>query len=152
MNWFTTERRQAIQVFLGSLAPLLILFGFGTESTWEQVLIITGAVMVFIAAVLNVVNLKLYEGWAILRGAIYVLAGTASPALVLLGVYDEATNTALMTGLSLGLAALNSLLSIFVSSKQQLTEATANHLSELSAVYPPPSDAGHTPANPGNPV
>lgn len=144
MNWFTTERRQAIQAFLGTLAPLLILFGFGTDSIWEQVLIITGAALIFIAALINVLNVKFVDGWAILRAAIYTLAGTVSPALVLLGVYDEATNAAIMTGLSLGLGALNSFLAIFVSGKQLRESRDADHLRELSAVYPPPH-AGDTP-------
>ena len=145
MNWFTTERRQAIQVFLGTLAPLMILFGFGTEGIWEQLLIISGAVLVFIAALINVFNVQWHEGWGILRAATYTLAGTVSPALVILGLYDADTNTALLTGLSLGLASLNSLMAIFTSGRQQLAVAETSQLAELSAEYPPPH--GDTPGD-----
>jgi len=131
--WFTPERRQQVQVFLGSLAPLLILLGFATEAQTEQVLIIVGAVLQFGAAILSLVNVRAGDfaaGWAVLRGAIYALAATVSPALVLLGLYDEALNASLLTGLSLALSSLSSLLAIFTVSKQQVPT--------LGAVSPAP--------------
>jgi len=124
VHWFTPDRRQAIQVFFGALAPLAILFGFGTEGVWEQSLIILGAVLQFIASALSVINLRgAGNTWTVLRGAIYTLAATASPALVLLGFYDEATNATVLLALSLGLGALSNLLAIFTSKQQQLDNA-----------------------------
>lgn len=120
---FTPERRQAVQVWLGSLAPLVILLGFATQAQTEQALIILGAILQFAAAVLSLVNVRrgdLAAGWTVVRGAIYALAATVSPALVLLGLYDESVNAALLTGLSLALSSLSSLLAIFTVSKQQV--------------------------------
>jgi len=130
IQWFTTERRQLIQAFLASLTPLLIMVGFGTEGTWEQVLIITGATMQFVASLLNLVNLRVGDwgaGWAIIRGAIYTLGTTVAPALVILGWLDEATSTIVLTGLSLALGALSSAVAIFTGGQQQLAQ-TANHV------------------------
>lgn len=125
---FTPERRQQIQLFLGSLAPLLILGGFATQAQTDQWLIIAGAVIQFFAAVLSLVNVHRGDwgaGWAIVRTAIYALAATVSPALVLLGVYSDDTNAVLLTGLSLALSSLSSLLAIFVGKSQQLEKVEA---------------------------
>jgi len=125
-NWFTAERRQQIQLFLGSLAPLAILFGFGTDGVWEQVLIVAGAVMQFAASLLSLINVRVADwatqGWAIVRGAIYALATVVSPALVLLGFYGEDTNASILMAVSLGLSALSSLVAIFASGRQQLAK------------------------------
>lgn len=124
--WFTPDRRQSIQLFFGALAPLAILFGFGTEGVWEQTLIIVGAVLQFLSSVLSLVNVRRGDwgaGWAIVRGAIYALAATVSPALVLLGFYDEATNATILLAISLGLGALSNLLAIFTSKQEQLDNA-----------------------------
>lgn len=125
---FTPERRQQIQLFFGSLAPLLILAGFATQAQTEQWLIITGAVLQFVAAVLSLINVRKGDwgaGWAVVRAAIYSLAATVSPALVLLGYYTEQTNAALMTGLSLGLSSLSALLSVFIGKSQELQKVEA---------------------------
>lgn len=119
--WFTTDRRQKIQVFAGSLAPLLILWGFATQGVTEQLLIILGAVLQFLTSITSLANVKRGDwssAYDVLRTAVYGLAAVASPALVLLGLYSEATNASILTGLSLGLAAFSSLLAIFVSGKQ----------------------------------
>lgn len=128
--WFTPERRQALQVWFASLAPLVILAGFATQEQTEQVLIILGALLQFAASALSVVNANWRDALGVLRGAVYALAAVASPALVLLGVYDEATNAALLTALSLGLSSLSSLLAIFTVSQQ----TTAAVRAELSTV------------------
>lgn len=120
---FTPERRQKIQLFFGSLAPLLILTGFATEEETQQYLIITGALLQFFASILSLINVRKGDYgavWAIVRGAIYTLAAIVSPVLVFFGLYDETTNTALLTGLSLGLSSLSSLLAIFIGKSQQL--------------------------------
>lgn len=119
-EWFTTQRRQAIQLFFGSLAPFFILFGFGNEGFWEQALIITGAVLQFLSSGLSMLNLKgAVEMWTVLRGAIYALATTVSPALVLLGVYDDQLSATILTATSLALGALSNLLAIFTASHQE---------------------------------
>lgn len=124
--WFTPDRRQSIQVAFGSLAPLAILFGFGTEGVWEQSLIILGAVLQAVSSLLSLINVRDPHVWAaVLRGVIYGLATVVSPALVLLGFYDEATNATILVAVSLGLGALSNLLAVFIGKKQELTAAGA---------------------------
>lgn len=125
---FTPERRQQIQLFLGSLAPLLILGGFATQEQTEQALIITGAVLQFLAALLALVNVRRGDwgaGWTVIRGAIYALAATVSPALVFFGLYDEATNAVLLTGISLALSSLSALLAVFIGKTQEIQAVKA---------------------------
>lgn len=125
---FTPERRQQIQVWLGSLAPLLILGGFATQEQTQNALIVTGAVLQFVAALLSLVNVRKGDwgaGWAVVRGAVYTLAMTVSPVLVFFGLYDEATNAALLTGISLALSSLSSLLAVFIGKTQQLEAVKA---------------------------
>ena len=129
---FTPERRQQIQLFFSSLAPLLILGGFATQLQTEQTLIIIGAVLQALGALLALLNVRKGDwgaGWAVIRGAVYALAATVSPALVLLGLYDEETNATLLTALSLALTALSSGLAIFIGKKQELVA--------LESVSPP---------------
>jgi len=125
---FTPERRQAIQLWFGSLAPILILVGFATQAQTEQYLIIVGAILQFLAGIISLVNVKrgdLSAGYAVVRGAVYALAATVSPTLVFFGLYDESTNAALLAGISLGLSSLSSLLAIFVGKSQQLEVSEA---------------------------
>ncbi|MDQ7877382.1 hypothetical protein Q9R08_05260 [Microbacterium sp. QXD-8] len=120
VDWFTAERRQAIQVALGSLAPLSILLGFGTEGAWEQWLIIIGAAMQAVSSFVSLVNVRdANTAWAIVRGAIYLLASTVSPALVALGYLDQATSATVLVAVSLGLGALSNLLAILIGKQQQ---------------------------------
>ena len=119
-GWFTPARRQMIQVFLASLAPIAIGLGYATEDQTEQWLILIGAGVQFLASLLSLVNLRgIVNLWTALRGAIYLAATTASPALVVLGVYDEATNTTILLGFSIGLSSLSSLIAVFVGKDQQ---------------------------------
>ena len=122
-DWFTTDRRAGIQVFLGSLAPLFILVGFGTDSSWEQWLIISGATLQFVASLLSLLNLKAGDwgaGFTVLRGALYALAAVVSPALVMLGFYSAEVNATLLLGLSLALGALSNLVAILAGKQQQV--------------------------------
>lgn len=125
-SWFTPERRQLLQAALVSLAPLAIMFGYGTTGTWEQVLIITGAGIGAVGSLLNLVNVRIADwataGWAIVRGSIYSFGTVVSPALVILGFYNEAVNTQVVTGISLGLTALSSAIAIFANGQQQKQE------------------------------
>ena len=122
-KWFTAERRQLIQVFLGSLAPVFILLGFATQNQTEQYLVISGAVLQFFASLLSLINLRgVLSIWTALRGAIYTFGFTVSPVLVILGVYDESTNQYILMGISLGLGALSNLVAIFVGKSQEVAE------------------------------
>lgn len=126
--WFTPERRQAIQVALGSLAPLAILLGFGSEGAWEQWLIVAGATMQAVASFISLVNVRdANTAWAIVRGAVYLLASTVSPALVALGYLDESTSATILLGVSLGLGALSNLLAILIGKQQQIATLTRPH-------------------------
>ena len=123
-DFLSPERRQAIQVFAGSVAPLAIMFGFGTDGIWEQVLIILGAALQLGSSLLSLINVRdVRTGWKVLRGAIYTAAMTVSPALVLLGLYSPEVNAVLLTAVSLGLAALSNLLAIFVGKDQEIAAA-----------------------------
>jgi len=126
-EWFTPERRQQIQVFFGTLAPLFILGGFGTEGQWEQALIITGAVLQFLSSLLSLINVRGGDIWAVLRGAIYGLATTVAPALVLLGWLNEDLSATILTGISLALTALSGLVAILTNGKQQIETYVAKH-------------------------
>lgn len=139
--WLTTERRQLIQVWLGSLAPILIGLGYLTQADAEQWLIIVGASVQFAASLLSLVNLRgVSSVWTVIRGAIYALGMAVAPALTILGYIDEATSAILLTALSLGLSSLSSLLAIFTSSRQELAlasiprvQVSAEHVAELAA-------------------
>lgn len=124
-DWFTPGVRQSIQVFFGSLAPLAILIGIGSDGIWEQSLIILGAILQFVSSGLSLLNLKtggIARIWAVLRGSVYALAATVSPALVLLGFYDQAFNAVLLSGLSLALGALSNLIAIWTGKQQQVND------------------------------
>lgn len=127
-RFFTPERRQLIQAFLVALAPLAIMLGYGTDGTWEQVLVISGALLGAIASLLSLLNVRVADwatqGWAIIRGTIYALGTVVSPALVLLGFYDDATNTQILTGLSLALTVLSSAIAIVANGRQQVIVAS----------------------------
>lgn len=129
-KWLNTERRQKIQLFFGSLAPLFILFGMGSQESWEQTLVIIGAAMQFLASLLSLVNIRISDwstqGWAIVRGAIYTLGFTVAPALVLLGVFDEQTSTTVLLAISLGLSSLSALVAIFTAGQQKQAVLTAD--------------------------
>jgi hypothetical protein len=126
-RFFTDERRQLIQAFLVTLAPLAIMFGYGTDGAWEQVLVISGALLGAVASLLNLLNVRVADwatqGWAIIRATIYALGTVVSPALVLLGFYDDATNTQILTGMSLALTVLSSAIAIFANGRQQVIVA-----------------------------
>lgn len=122
---FTPERRQMIQLFFASLAPLAILGGFATEAQTQQILIGIGAALQFLASILSLVNVRKGDwstGWTIVRGAIYGLVAVISPILVFFGLYDESTNASILTGVSLALSTLSSLLAVFIGKTQQLEE------------------------------
>ncbi len=120
VNWFTPQRRQLIQVFFASLAPVLIGLGYATQAQTEQYLILTGAGLQFAASLVSLINLRgVLNVWKVLRGAIYGAGTTVAPALVVLGVIDEATSSIVLVGISLGLSSLSSLLAIFVGKDQE---------------------------------
>lgn len=121
------SRRPLITGFLGALSILAVQFGLGQTGQWEQILIIAGAVLGFISAGLSLLNVKVADwatqGWAIVRGAIYALATIVSPALVILGVYNEDVNTQVVAGIGQTLTVLSSAIAIFANGQQQKVAA-----------------------------
>ena len=120
-------------MFAASLAPLLVLFGIGTQATWDSWLIIVAAVLQFGASLLSLLNLKKGDwstGWTIFRGAVYTLGLSAAPALVSLGYLTHEQSGLVLAGAGLALTTLSSLLAILVNSKQQrdeLLKSVTNH-------------------------
>lgn len=109
-------------MFAASLVPLLVLFGIGTQATWDSWLIIVAAVLQFVASLLSLLNLKKGDwgtGWAIFRGAVYALGLAAAPALVSLGYLSHEQSGLVLAGAGLTLTALSSFLAILTSSAQQ---------------------------------
>ena len=143
-DWFSPETRQKIQAFVVTLAPIAIMLGYGTEGTWEQWLIILGAGVGALGSLLSLGNIKITDwstqGWAIVRGVLYGLGAVVAPALVALGYINEDTNAKILTGLSLGITALSSAISIFVNGQQQKTAAVETVLG-----ITPKSDPGKMP-------
>jgi hypothetical protein len=120
-NFFTPERRQLIQTFLSSLAPILVGLGITTEAEAEQWVILAGAGVQFVAGVINLINLRGWDLWTAIRGVIYTAATTVAPALTVLGYVDEAVAESALQYVSLGLTALSAGVAIFTSGKQQRT-------------------------------
>ena len=136
-EWLTDERRQKIQIFLASLAPLLILSGLTTDTIAEQLLIISGAVLQFVAAGLSLIHLRgdMTDAWTIARGAIYTFAATVAPAMTALGVFNDNTQATILTAVSLGLTSLSSLLAIFVNGEQRLEEVQDHSRERMQLAY-----------------
>ena len=123
LGWFTPDRRQLIQLFLGSLAPIVIMLGVATQEQTEQWLIITGAALQFGSSLLSLINLRgLLNIWTVLRGAVYTAGMAVAPALTVLGVIDENMQATILTGLSLGLSSLSALVAIFAGKSQQIQD------------------------------
>lgn len=119
-SWFTARRRQLIQGFFVTLAPVLIGLGLATADQTQQWLILSAAGLQFGASLLNLINLRgALTIWTAARGAIYTAAASAAPALTVLGYWDQSTSATALAGLSLGLSSLSSLLAIFVSKDQE---------------------------------
>ena len=125
--WFTPERRQQIQAFVVTLVPLMIMVGWGNNASWEQWLLIIGALLGAAGSALSLFNLNPSEwatqGWSIVRGIIYGLGTVIAPALLALGYINVDTNAKILTGLSLGITALSSAVSIFANGQQQKVAA-----------------------------
>lgn len=123
---FDTATRQRIQMFLASLAPILVGLGLATTAETEQWLIISAAVIQAVAGILNLINLRgAWSIWKAVRGVIYTLATGVAPSLTLLGYIDPATSAAALSGLSLGLSSLSALIAIFTSKEQEKDVAVA---------------------------
>lgn len=128
MKFFTAERRQAIQAFFVTLAPLVIFLGYASEEQAQAWLVITGAVLQALGGLLALVNVRVGDvaaGWAVVRGVIYTLAMAVSPALVILGFINQDFSAILLSGIALALSSLSSAVAIFWSGKQQEVAAVA---------------------------
>lgn len=123
--WFTTDRRQAIQMLAASFVPLLVWLGFGEESYWQEWAVLVGIVLSMVANLLNLLNLKVGEwgkGWAIVRGTLYATTLAAVPSLVTLGIINSEQSGWIVTGAGLSLGVLSSFVSILTSGKQEVHE------------------------------
>lgn len=114
--WFTAKRRQAIYAGAAALAPILVTFGVITDGQTEFVLTLTAAGLQGFAGVLALLNLS-WSGaasWFVVAGraTIYGLAATVAPAAVGLGLLPGELSVNILTGLSLGLTALQALISV----------------------------------------
>jgi len=151
-SWFTPERRQQIQAFVVTLAPIAIMVGYGTTASWEQWLIILGAVVGALGSLLSLLNVKITDwatqGWGIVRGVIYGLGTVIAPALLALGYINEDTNAKVLTGLSLGITALSSAISIFANGQQQKVAAVETALGIPTSADPGKMPAAYTPPTP----
>lgn len=131
-DWFTPERRQQIQTLIVTVVPLFLMFGYGTTGQWEQVQIITSAILAAAGSLLSLVHIRVTEwaneGWKIVRATIYTFGMTVSPALMLLGFYNEDVNTKIVTGVALGLTALSSAVAIFANGQQQKADVIAGRV------------------------
>jgi hypothetical protein len=143
-SWFTPERRQQIQAAVVTIAPLAVMFGYGRQDQWEQFLIISGAVIGALGSLLSLGNVKVTdwatEGWKIVRATIYAFGMVVAPALLALGLINEDLNEQILVGLSLGLTALSSAISIFANGQQQKVSAVETVLGIM-----PKSDPGTIP-------
>lgn len=124
-DWFSPKRRQGIQALVASLAPLLVLFGFGTDAMWDQWLVITAVTMTSLANLLSLVNIAPGDwgaGWATARGAIYGLATGLVPPMVILGHITEDMGGLVITGAGLALGILGNVIAILTNSHEQESE------------------------------
>lgn len=124
-QWFTTSRRQGIQLFATSLIPLLVLFGMGTEEYFTHWTIVLAAVMQFVTSLLSLLNLRQGDwgaAWAIIRGAVYTLGLTVAPTFALLGFWTEEFGGLILTGVSLTLTVLSNVVAVLVSGEQKLED------------------------------
>ena len=121
--WFTTQRRQGIQLLFTSLVPLFMLFGLGTDETWAQWGIILAALLQMLGSLLSLLNLE--EGnwgakWAVVRGAIYSFGLAVAPAFTILGWLTEDMSGLILSAVSITLTVLSSLVAVLTSGEQQL--------------------------------
>lgn len=122
VSWLTVERRQALQSIAATLAPLFILLGIGTESTWAQIGIIVAAVLQFLSSLSSLMHLEKGDwdaSWELLRGAIYGLGATVVPALTVLGLVSSPVSDNIMIALSAGLGVLSNVVALFTSGAQK---------------------------------
>lgn len=126
--WFSAERRQAIYSSIAGLAPALIAIGLLSDPEVESVLVIVAAALQAAAGVLAILHLTPMQvgRWfqTVGRGIIYSLAATVAPAAVALGLLTDAGSVNVLTGVSVGLTVIASVLGVVMVSRQK-TESVA---------------------------
>ncbi|MGL4998026.1 MAG: hypothetical protein ACRC5T_03585 [Cetobacterium sp.] len=124
--WFSPERRQAIYGAVAAIAPALVGVGVLAEGQVEAILIIVAAVLQSGAGILALLNLTPGQAgtWfqTVGRGVVYSLAATVAPAAVALGWFTEATSLNILTGVSLVLTLMSSVLGVVIVN-QKVTAA-----------------------------
>jgi len=135
-RWFTTAKRQAIQVFAASLAPIAIFFGLATEHQTAGLLLISAALLQFGSNLLSLVNVKIGDwgqGWAIVRGAVYAVAGSVAPALVSIGLWTDDQSQSILTGLGLIIALIGNGVAVLTSQRQEVQKVEEAAVTEFNA-------------------
>lgn len=115
-EWFTDERRQAIQMFGVVLATLLVTIGAITHEQTQYVYTLVAMAIQVFAGIVSLVNLTARDAasWFLTvgRGAIYAAAPVVAAAGVGLGLIREDAVPNILTWVSLGLTAVAAFVAI----------------------------------------
>jgi hypothetical protein len=115
-EWFTDDRRVALQAFLAVLGVLAVQLGFATEELTGLVLVFTGALLQLLQALLALAFLRPSEAavWldTIGRGVVYAFAAAAAPVAVAVGLITDAQAGAILAAVSTALTALAAFLAV----------------------------------------
>lgn len=115
-EWFTDERRQAIQMFGVVIATLLVTTGTITHEQTQHVFTIVALAIQLFAGIVSLVNLTVHDAasWFLTvgRGAIYAAAPIAAAAGVGLGLIREDAVPNILTWVSLALTAVAAVVAI----------------------------------------
>lgn len=115
-DWFTDNRRMAIQGFLATFGVLAVQLGYATEDQTGIVLIAAGATMQLIQGLLALAFLRASDAavWfeTIGRGLIYGFAAALAPVAVAVGVVADSQVALILSAVSTGLTALSALVAV----------------------------------------
>ena len=121
-DWFTPERRQAIQQTLMLAITLLVTVGAITEGDSQHIVAIAGIILQAGSGLLALAYLEgssFADMWAVIRGVLYTAAGSAGPVLVALGLLSENYSNWLLSVLGVSLSLVSSVVAIFASRRQE---------------------------------
>lgn len=115
-DWFTDDRRVAIQAFLATLGVLAVQVGLATEHQAGIVLVFTGALLQLLQGLLALAFLRRSEVYTwfntVGRGLFYAAAAAAAPVAVAVGLIDGTMSATILTGVSTALTAFSALLAV----------------------------------------
>lgn len=126
--WFTAKRRTKIYAAVAALAPLLVYSGALVEGQVDHVLTITSVTLQAFGGLLALANYTptAAANWFVSSGraVLYGLAATLAPAAVGLGWVTTSTADTALTGVSLGLSALASIVAVITLTPDPPATAT----------------------------